>query len=118
MVDAYFFMQAEATSLRKGNYMARTRMSILFDQSALENALVIGTSNKTEILLGYGTLFGDMACVFNPIGDLYKKDVWKLFRYRGGPKEIIDKEPDADFWEVERDEEKLGFRYKLAVAIL
>lgn len=66
--------------------MARTRMAILFDQSALENALVIGTSNKTEILLGYGTLFGDMACAFNPIGDIYKKmfgnchDIWEFLK--------------------------------------
>lgn len=83
MVDAYFENQTSASSLRRGNYMARTRMTVLFDQSALENALVIGTSNKTEILLGYGTLFGDMACSFNPIGDIYKKmfghypDIWE-----------------------------------------
>lgn len=118
MVDAYFSMQAEATSLRRGNYMARTRMAILFDQSALENALVIGTSNKTEILLGYGTLFGDMACAFNPIGDIYKKDVWELSRYMGVPQEIIDKQPSADLWEGQTDEEELGLSYQLADEIL
>ncbi|EFS22194.1 NAD+ synthase [Fusobacterium gonidiaformans 3-1-5R] len=118
MVDAYFTNQAEASSLRRGNYMARTRMTVLFDQSALENALVIGTSNKTEILLGYGTLFGDMACSFNPIGDIYKKDVWSLSRYMGVPKEIIEKQPSADLWAGQTDEQELGLSYKEADEIL
>lgn len=118
MVDAYFTNQAEASSLRRGNYMARTRMTVLFDQSALENALVIGTSNKTEILLGYGTLFGDMACSFNPIGDIYKKDVWSLSRYMGVPKEIIEKQPSADLWAGQIDEQELGLSYKAADEIL
>lgn len=118
MVDAYFTNQAEASSLRRGNYMARTRMTVLFDQSALENALVIGTSNKTEILLGYGTLFGDMACSFNPIGDIYKKDVWSLSRYMGVPKEIIEKQPSADLWAGQTDEQELGLSYKAADEIL
>ena len=118
MVDAYFTNQAEASSLRRGHYMARTRMTVLFDQSALENALVIGTSNKTEILLGYGTLFGDMACSFNPIGDIYKKDVWSLSRYMGVPKEIIEKQPSADLWAGQTDEQELGLSYKAADEIL
>lgn len=118
MVDAYFTNQAEASSLRRGNYMARTRMTVLFDQSALENALVIGTSNKTEILLGYGTLFGDMACSFNPIGDIYKKDVWALSRYMGVPKKIIEKQPSADLWAGQTDEQELGLSYKEADEIL
>lgn len=118
MVDAYFTNQAEASSLRRGNYMARTRMTVLFDQSALENALVIGTSNKTEILLGYGTLFGDMACSFNPIGDIYKKDVWSLSRYMGVPKEIIEKQPSADLWAGQTDEQELELSYKEADEIL
>src|SRR3712207_6227925 len=114
MVDAYFSNQVEASSLRRGNYMARTRMAVLFDHSAVENALVIGTSNKTEILLGYGTLFGDMACALNPIGDIYKKDVWALSRYMGVPQAIIDKQPSADLWEGQTDEEELGLSYKMA----
>ncbi|AVQ16521.1 NAD+ synthase [Fusobacterium gonidiaformans] len=118
MVDAYFENQTSASSLRRGNYMARTRMTVLFDQSALENALVIGTSNKTEILLGYGTLFGDMACSFNPIGDIYKKDVWSLSRYMGVPKEIIEKQPSADLWAGQTDEQELGLSYKEADEIL
>ncbi len=118
MVDAYFSNQVEASSLRRGNYMARTRMAVLFDHSAVENALVIGTSNKTEILLGYGTLFGDMACALNPIGDIYKKDVWALSRYMGVPQAIIDKQPSADLWEGQTDEEELGLSYKMADEIL
>lgn len=118
MVDAYFEKEADANSLRRGNYMARTRMCILFDTSAKENALVIGTSNKTEILLGYGTLFGDMACALNPIGDLYKNQVWELSKYLNIPKELIEKQPSADLWEGQTDEEELGLSYAMADAIL
>ena len=118
MVDAYFSTQEDASPLRKGNFMARTRMCVLFDISAAEKALVIGTSNKTEILLGYGTLFGDMACALNPIGDLYKKQVWDLSRYVGVPKEIIEKQPSADLWEGQTDEQELGLSYKMADEIL
>ena len=108
MVDAYFAMNPDMNSLRKGNKMARERMSILFDHSAAENALVLGTSNKTELLLGYGTQFGDSASAINAIGDLYKTHVWDLSRHMGVPNELIDKKPSADLWEGQTDEQELG----------
>lgn len=118
MVDAYFTTRTEASPLRRGNFMARTRMCVLFDTAAAKKALVIGTSNKTEILLGYGTLFGDMACSLNPIGDLYKKEVWELSKYLHVPKSIIEKQPSADLWEGQTDEEELGLCYQIADEIL
>lgn len=118
MVEQYFNLEKDITPLRKGNRMARERMCILYDYSAKKKALVIGTSNKTEILLGYGTLYGDSASAFNPIGDLYKTQVWNLSRYMGVPLEIIDKRPSADLWEGQTDEEELGFSYLLADEIL
>lgn len=118
MVDAYFETEKGATSLRKGNMMARTRMAVLFDNSSKENALVIGTSNKTEILLGYGTQYGDTACGINPIGALFKAQVFELAKRFGVPKELIEKKPSADLWEGQTDEEELGFTYDLADEIL
>lgn len=112
MVDAYINGIREISPLRKGNVMARQRMIVLYDLSARENAMVIGTSNKTEILLGYGTLFGDTACGINPIGGLYKTDVWALAEEVGVPKKIIEKQPTADLWEGQTDEAELGFRYR------
>jgi len=98
--------------LRAGNIMARARMTTLFDLSQRDRALVIGTSNKTETLLGYGTLHGDMACALNPLGDLYKTQVWQLARDLGVPKQIIEKVPSADLWIGQTDESELGFAYK------
>ena len=118
MVDAYFAMNPDMSSLRKGNKMARERMSILFDHSAAENALVLGTSNKTELLLGYGTQFGDSASAINAIGDLYKTHVWDLSRHMGVPNELIDKKPSADLWEGQTDEQELGYSYRMADEIL
>ena len=118
MVEAYFNLNPDMNSLRKGNKMARERMSILFDNSALEGALVLGTSNKTEILLGYSTQFGDSACAINPIGDLYKRQVWALSEYLGVPCEIINKKPSADLWEGQTDEQDLGYSYHMADEIL
>ena len=118
MIDAYFKNEAEATMLRKGNKMARERMSILFDYSAKEEALVIGTSNKTEIFLGYSTQFGDSACAINPIGDLYKSDVWELSKYLKIPEPLIEKKPSADLWEGQTDEQEMGLTYKEADQIL
>jgi NAD+ synthase len=97
--------------VRLGNILARLRMITLYDFSAKENALVIGTSNKTEILLGYGTLFGDTACAINPLGDLYKTQVWELAKELGVPAEIINKTPSADLWAGQTDEGELGFSY-------
>ncbi|MBI4810741.1 MAG: NAD+ synthase [Ignavibacteriales bacterium] len=112
MVDAYLARSGEMNAVRKGNIMARQRMIVLYDISARENAIVIGTSNKTEILLGYGTLFGDTACGINPIGDLYKTQVWYLAEAVGVPKNIIEKKPTADLWVGQTDEGELGFSYR------
>jgi NAD+ synthase len=112
MVDAYLMKCGEISPLRKGNIMARQRMIVLYDISARENGIVVGTSNKTEILLGYGTLFGDTACGINPIGELYKTDVWRLAEEMGVPKKIIEKHPTADLWEGQTDEKELGFEYR------
>ena len=105
-------------SMRKGNKMARERMTILYDFSAKNNALVLGTSNKTELLLGYSTQWGDSASAINPIGDLYKTQVWALSEHMGVPKELINKKPSADLWEGQSDEAELGFSYAQADSIL
>jgi NAD+ synthase len=98
--------------------MARERMTILFDQSAVNGALVLGTSNKTELLLGYGTLYGDMASALNPIGDIYKSHVWQLSEEMGVPRPIIDKKPSADLWAGQTDEQELGFTYRAVDELL
>jgi len=100
-----------SNNLRIGNFSARMRMSILFDISAREGSLVLGTSNKSELLLGYGTLFGDLASAINPIGDMYKSEVFEFARYLGVPDSIIDKPPSADLWEGQSDEDDLGYTY-------
>ncbi len=112
MVDAYFNLFPDASPLRRGNKMARERMTVLFDHSALLPALVLGTSNKTELLLGYGTLHGDMASALNPIGDIYKSQVWQLSEAMGVPMEIVEKKPSADLWAGQTDEQELGFTYR------
>ncbi|MBN2424507.1 MAG: NAD+ synthase [Calditrichaceae bacterium] len=112
MVDAFFKEDPEADMLRKGNKMARERMCLLYDYSALNRALVIGTSNKTELLLGYGTIFGDLASAINPIGDLYKTQIWQLAEYLNVPEEIINKAPSADLWAGQTDESELGYSYR------
>jgi NAD+ synthase len=112
MVDAFFKNQPNASALRKGNKMARERMCLLYDYSAENRALVIGTSNKTELLLGYGTIFGDLASAINPIGDLYKSQIWQLAEYLDVPKEIIEKPPSADLWIGQTDEDELGYTYE------
>jgi NAD+ synthase len=111
-IDAYFERFPDASPLRRGNKMARERMSILYDFSAQLNALVLGTSNKTELLLGYGTQHGDLASGINPIGDLYKTQVRQLAHYLGVPRQIIEKPPSADLWENQTDEKELGFTYE------
>jgi NAD+ synthase len=111
MVDAFFKSDPRADMLRQGNKMARERMCFLYDYSAKHRALVIGTSNKTELMLGYGTIFGDLASAINPIGDLYKTQIWLLADYLGVPKEIIDKPPSADLWTGQTDEEEIGYTY-------
>lgn len=102
----------EMGPVRRGNIMARMRMIELYDQSAAFNGLVVGTGNKTEILLGYTTLFGDSACALNPLGDLYKTQVRQLSRSLGIPAVIVDKPPTADLWAGQTDEGELGFSYE------
>ncbi|MDQ6747226.1 MAG: NAD+ synthase [Candidatus Dormibacteraeota bacterium] len=110
-VDAYFERVPDAGDARRGNKMARERMTILYDISARDTALVLGTSNKTEMLLGYGTIFGDLASALNPIGDLYKSQVWQLAAHVGLPQEVVTKAPSADLWQGQSDEQELGFAY-------
>ncbi|MFQ5599428.1 MAG: NAD+ synthase [Candidatus Krumholzibacteriia bacterium] len=110
-IDAYFEAFPDASPLRRGNKMARERMTILYDQSAALGALVLGTSNKTELFLGYGTIHGDLASAINPIGDLYKTQVWALATAVGVPRRIVQKHPSADLWAGQTDEEELGFTY-------
>ncbi len=111
MVEPLFERFPEMSSVRKGNVMARMRMIVLFDQSAAFNGLVMGTGNKTEILLGYTTLYGDSACALNPLGDLYKTQVRQLARDLGLPESIQSKAPSADLWAGQTDEDELGFTY-------
>ncbi|MDP6485132.1 MAG: NAD+ synthase, partial [Nitrospinota bacterium] len=111
-VDSYFERFPDADQRRRGNKMARERMTILYDHSARWDALVLGTSNKTELLLGYGTLYGDMASAINPLGDLYKTQVWALAEFVGVPQVIVQKKPSADLWEGQTDEGELGFSYR------
>ncbi len=111
MVDTFYKDEPEADMLRQGNRMARERMCLLYDCSAKQKSLVVGTSNKTELLLGYGTIFGDLACAINPIGDLYKAQIWELAEYLGVPKEIIKKPPSADLWTGQTDEDEIGYSY-------
>jgi NAD+ synthase len=111
MAEPLFAHFTDMDGMRKGNIMARTRMIILYDQSAAFNGLVVGTGNKTEILLGYTTLFGDSACALNPIGDLYKTQVRQLARALGVPEPLITKPPSADLWAGQTDEGELGFTY-------
>lgn len=118
MVDAYFAIETDADAGRRGNKMARERMTILFDQAKKLNALVLGTSNKTEILLGYSTVFGDNASSLNPLGDLYKHQVWQLSRHLGLPERVVAKRPSADLFPGQTDEGDLGFDYATADEVL
>lgn len=112
MVDPLLDQLQVDDRIRAGNAMARQRMIILYDRSHRDKALVIGTSNKTEIFLGYGTLYGDTACAINPLGDLYKTQVWQLAEALGVPKTVVEKPPSADLWEGQTDEGEFGFSYK------
>ena len=116
-IDAYFAQfpppppPPDAAQMRLANKCARERMTVLYDQSAAFGALVLGTSNKSELLLGYGTQFGDMASAINPIGDLYKTQLYGLAAYLGVPKSILGKAPTGDLWIGQTDEGELGFSY-------
>ena len=112
MVDPLIQREPQMSKLRKGNLMARSRMIVLYDQSEAFKGLVVGTSNKTEILLGYTTLWGDMASALNPLGDLYKTQLRQLACSMDIPKSVIDKPPSADLWVGQTDEADLGFTYE------
>ncbi len=112
MVDPLIEKFPDMNALRKGNIMARMRMIVCFDQSAAFNGLVMGTGNKTEILLGYTTLYGDSACALNPLGDLYKTQVRQLSAALGVPRQVIQKPPSADLWTGQTDEGEMGFSYE------
>jgi len=111
MVEPLFTQFPAMSPVRKGNAMARARMIVLYDQSVAFNGLAVGTGNKTEILLGYTTLFGDSACALNPIGDLYKTQVRQLSHALGVPEPLISKAPSADLWIGQTDEDELGYTY-------
>ena len=130
MVDGYFGTESEAgasgpdagsgraSALRRGNFAARMRMAVLYDRSVTWGGLVVGTGNKTESLIGYTTLFGDSACAFNPIGDLYKSQVRQLAVAMGVPDAIVRKAPSADLWPGQTDETEGGFSYPLLDRVL
>ncbi len=127
IVDGYFEAAAgsagaearsAASPLRRGNFMARARMAVLYDLSVTWRGLVVGTGNKTESLIGYTTIFGDNACAFNPIGDLYKSQVRQLSLAIGVPEAIVRKAPSADLWPGQTDELEGGFSYPLLDRLL
>jgi NAD+ synthase len=118
MVDGYFADQPDASPLRRGNFAARQRMAVLYDRSVTFGGLVVGTGNKTESLIGYTTLFGDSACAFNPIGDLYKSQVRQLAVAMGVPDTVVRKAPSADLWPGQTDEDEGGFSYPLLDRLL
>ncbi len=116
IVDGYFEGAlgpdgAAASSLRRGNFMARARMAVLYDLSVVWGGLVVGTGNKTEVLIGYTTHFGDDACAFDPVGDLYKSQLRQVAVDLGIPERIITKPPSADLWPGQTDEAEVGFSY-------
>jgi NAD+ synthase len=118
IVDPYLNRRPDMSERRRGNVMARARMLVLFDQAAAGQALVIGTSNRTETLLGYTTIFGDNAAAIQPIADLFKCQVRQLARAVGVPQSIVTKAPSADLWAGQTDEGELGFSYHQADQVL
>ncbi len=118
MIDAYFDEIDESRRLRAGNKMARERMSILFDTAHEMGRLVLGTGNRTEICLGYTTLYGDSACSVNPVGELYKSQVRQMSKELGVPESIITKPPSADLWKDQTDEGEIGVTYETIDRIL
>ena len=111
-VDAYFERFPAENRLQVGNKCARERMAVLYDFSVRRKALVAGTSNKSELLIGYSTQFGDSAAAFQPVGDLYKTQVFELARHLGVPDKIVAKQPSADLWPGQTDEKEIGIAYK------
>ncbi len=118
MVDSFRTQLDTLSDIRLGNIMARVRMTLLYDIASEKSGLVIGTSNKTEILLGYFTVYGDGGCGIEPLGDLYKTEVWEMARLVGIPDEIVNQSPSAGFWKGQTDESELSITYKTADSIL
>lgn len=118
LVDPVLKLDSTMDNVRKGNVMARTRMIVLFDQAKKRNALVIGTENKSEHLLGYFTRFGDEASDIEPLRNLYKTQIYELAKHLGIQEQILTKQPTAGLWEGQTDEGELGFSYKEADEIL
>lgn len=113
MVDVYFeTYEKDANFLRQGNRMARERMCVLYDLSAKYKALVAGTGNLSELMIGYCTQYGDNACAFETLGHLYKTEVFEIARILGIPECVIIKRPTADLWEGQTDEDEMGITYK------
>ncbi|UCC43978.1 MAG: NAD+ synthase [Candidatus Zixiibacteriota bacterium] len=117
-IDTYYAQVGDESQIRRGNKMARERMSILFDFAHRMNRLVLGTGNRTEICLGYTTLYGDAACSINPIGGLYKTEVRLLAGVLGIPEAIINKPPSADLWRDQTDEGEIGVSYDVIDRLL
>lgn len=118
MVDQLIALDSSVDTVRRGNIMARVRMTILFDHAKKFRALVVGTENKSEHILGYYTRFGDEASDIEPLRSLYKTHIFQLAKHLGVPQEILDKPPTAGFWEGQTDEGEFGFTYKEADEIL
>lgn len=117
-VDTYKSQNKHYSSLELGNFMSRMRMVTLYDHSAKHQALVLGTSNKSELMLGYGTIYGDLASALNPIGDLYKTQIFEFARYLKIPDSIVSKPPSADLLPNQSDESDLGYTYAQLDAVL
>jgi len=118
MVDAFLAACPDADPIRRGNVMARARMIALYDRSARDGRLVLGTGNRTEALLGYTTIHGDNACALNPLGNLYKTEIRRLAAHLELPAAVLTKRPSADLWEGQADEDELGFTYAEADRLL
>lgn len=118
MAEPLFEHYGEMSDLRRGNVLARLRMVTVFDRSSAEKALVLGTSNKTEYLLGYTTWYGDSAASIQPLGDLYKTQVRALSKAIGVPAPILEKKPSADLWPGQTDEAEMGLQYDVVDQVL
>lgn len=113
-VDVFsgMLLTGKEAPLEKGNIMARCRMIVLYDKAKKEDYLVAGTTNRSELLMGYMTKYGDGAEDFTPMYHLYKTQVWQMAKVLGVPEEIIGKVPTAGLWEGQTDEDEMGITYK------
>ena len=118
VVDPITVKEPGMDAVRRGNLMARARMMVLFDQAKKRRALVVGTENRTEHLLGYFTRFGDEASDIEPIRDLYKTQVYDLAKYLNLPEAVLSKAPTAGLWDGQTDEGEFGFTYTEADNVL